>query len=92
MGNFDDFLTKMLTEKPGFAELWESRRVVRDLQTVMLAKGITQKELADLTGFSQSQISLFFSHAHSPTLVTVNKIASALGVVVGVIPPEDLNG
>ena len=49
----------------------------RDIQNI---HGITQKELARRTGYSQSYISKLSLGTKSPTLIVVGKIATALNV------------
>jgi len=50
MSNFNDFIQKMKIEKDGFAELYESRRIIRELELVKESKNISQSELSERTG------------------------------------------
>jgi transcriptional regulator with XRE-family HTH domain len=43
-------------------------------------KGLTQEQLADLSGFSQQYISGLESGRRNPTVVTMYELAKALGV------------
>lgn len=43
-------------------------------------KGLTQEQLADLSGFSQQYISGLEQGKRNPTVVTVYELAKALGV------------
>lgn len=79
MDGFNDFVERMKVEKDGFAELWESRRIIRELETVMISKEINQATISERTGLKQSAISRFFSCKNSPNIDTVIKIATALG-------------
>lgn len=79
MSNFNDFIQKMKIEKDGFAELYESRRIIRELELIKESKNISQSELSERTGLKQSQISRFFSCKHNPQIDLVVKIADALG-------------
>ncbi len=47
-------------------------------------KGVTQKELAQKVGMTQSAIARFESQANSPKLDTVMKIAEALEITIGI--------
>ena len=47
MDGFNDFIERMKVEKDGFAELWESRRIIRELETVMISKEINQATISD---------------------------------------------
>ena len=51
-----------------------------NLRNIIILKGITQKELAELTGYSQSYISKLGRGVKSPTLIVVVRIAAALKV------------
>jgi len=64
-----------------------------NVKRVREAKGLTQEQLADLSGFSQQYISGLERGRRNPTIVTLYEIALALGVshVELVQPVEDLN-
>lgn len=55
--------------------LWDARRQA----------GMTQVELADAVGTSQSAISQLESGEHNPSLVTVRRLADALDVSVATL-------
>lgn len=78
MSKFDDFVKRMKEEKDGFAEVWESKRIIRELAIVKECKKISQKELSERTGLKQSQISRFFACNTTPRIDLVVKIAMAL--------------
>ena len=50
-----------------------------EVQRVRAEAGLSQKELADLTGIDQSDISKIERGASNPTLGTLERIANALG-------------
>jgi ribosome-binding protein aMBF1 (putative translation factor) len=50
--------------------------------------GLTQEELAAKSGLPQSHISRLESAKHSPSRITLEKIATALGVSVGELDPS----
>lgn len=51
-------------------------------------KDMTQDKLAELTGLPQSRICRLEAGVHSPSFKTLEKIAKALGVTVGVLDPS----
>lgn len=53
---------------------------VQLLKEVADAKGITQQEIAEKTGYTQSNISRIFSLKYSPRLDVFLNIANAVGV------------
>jgi transcriptional regulator with XRE-family HTH domain len=61
-----------------------------NLKRVRLEKGLTQEELADLSGFTQQYLSTVESGRANPAIVTIYEIAMALGVshVDLVAPPQ----
>jgi transcriptional regulator with XRE-family HTH domain len=61
-----------------------------NLRRVRLEKGLTQEELADLSGFTQQYLSTVESGRANPAIVTIYEIAMALGVshVDLVAPPQ----
>jgi len=50
--------------------------------------GLTQKELAQQSGLRQSHLSRLERRRHSPSFVTVEKIAQALGIPVSQLDPS----
>lgn len=62
---------------------FEEIRVGEKVKTLREQKGLSLKELADLTGFSTALLSQMENHLVSPSLGTIIKLAKALGVRVG---------
>jgi len=62
---------------------FEEIRVGEKFKTLREQKGLSLKELADLTGFSTALLSQMENHLVSPSLGTIIKLAKALGVRVG---------
>jgi len=59
----------------------DMRKVVgQNVKRIRLAKGLTQEQLAEKTGFGQQYISGLEQGQRNPTIVTVHEIATALGV------------
>ena len=62
---------------------FEEVRVGERVKALREQKGLSLKELADLTGFSTALLSQMENHLVSPSLGTIIKLAKALGVRVG---------
>ena len=59
----------------------DMRRLVgRNVKRVRQEKGLTQEQLADLSGFSQQYISGLEQGRRNPTVVSLYELATALGV------------
>ena len=59
----------------------DMRRLVgRNVRRVRQARGLTQEQLADRSGFSQQYISGLEQGRRNPTIVTIYELAGALGV------------
>lgn len=59
----------------------DMRRLVgRNVRACRLAKGLTQEQFADRSGFSQQYISSLEKGRRNPTIVTIYDLAKALGV------------
>lgn len=69
----------MEEERRGF----EEARVGEKIKELREKKGLSLKDLADLTGFSTALLSQMENHLVSPSLGTIIKLAGALGVKVG---------
>ena len=54
--------------------------VGQNFKKIRLAKGLTQEEFADLSGFSQQYISGLESGRRNPTVITLYELACALQV------------
>ena len=59
----------------------DMRRLVgRNVKRVRQQKGLTQEQLAELSGFSQQYISGLEQGRRNPTVVSLYELATALGV------------
>jgi transcriptional regulator with XRE-family HTH domain len=59
----------------------DMRKLVgRNVRCIRQAKGLTQEQLAEISGFSQQYISGLEQGRRNPTVVTVYELATALGV------------
>ena len=77
----DKFIKKMIAEKEGFKEVWESkknhRELTLDIISLRVSRGLTTIDLAKMTGLKQSAISRF-ENGNNATLETLFKITRAL--------------
>jgi transcriptional regulator with XRE-family HTH domain len=59
----------------------DMRKLVgRNVKRVRLEKGLTQEQLAELSGFSQQYLSGLEQGRRNPTIVSLYELATALGV------------
>lgn len=85
MTNFDDYLNEQLKDPEFRAEYDALEPEFSFMQSMIDARretGITQKQLAERTGISQSDISKFESGGGNPSIKTVKRIAAGLGMRV----------
>ncbi len=79
--NFRDSLNERLTD-PVFRAEWDALepefQIIRAMLDGRAAKGITQKELADITGINQADISKLENGNGNPSLRTLERIARGL--------------
>ena len=89
MRDLQKFLDKEL-KKVEF-ENGTAREVAEDDSEARENAGLTQKELAAITGLTQSNISNIEKGNNIPTLATLNKIANATGkrLVIDFVDEED---
>lgn len=68
----------------------DMRRLVgRNFRRLRIERGLTQEEVAELSGFSQQYISGLEAGKRNPTIVTIYELAVALGVShVALVTPE----
>jgi transcriptional regulator with XRE-family HTH domain len=59
----------------------DMRKLVgRNVRRIRQKKGLTQEQLAEISGFSQQYISGLEQGRRNPTVVTLYELSSALGV------------
>jgi transcriptional regulator with XRE-family HTH domain len=59
----------------------DMRKLVgRNVKRIRQEKGLTQEQLAELTGFSQQYLSGLEQGRRNPTIVSLYELATALGV------------
>jgi DNA-binding XRE family transcriptional regulator len=79
----------ILTSKPEMSRglsQWTTH-VGKTIRSLRKERQLTQVQLAELAGLPQSHISRLENAEHSPTHLTLEKIAKALDVEVGAIDP-----
>jgi len=82
MDDLQRYLEEQLKD-PEFAEEWERQRPEREYIKAIIGarieKNLTQKELAERTGIRQSNLSRIENGNCSPTIATLQQIASGMG-------------
>lgn len=94
MSDLGRFLEKQL-ENPTFKAEWDTLQPEMAMVQAMIdarkRTGLTQKQLADRTGISQSDISKFESGGGNPSLKTLQRLATGMGMVLHIefVPISD---
>ena len=82
MNDVDELLQEQLKDEE-FAKAWEETeleyQIKRMLISARLEHGLTQKQLSELSGIRQSNISRIEKGVCIPTLTTLNELAKAFG-------------
>ena len=82
MDDLQRYLEEQLKD-PEFAAEWERQRPEREYIKAIIGarieKNLTQKELAERTGIRQSNLSRIENGNCSPTIATLQQIASGMG-------------
>ena len=64
--------------------------IANRIYEILEAKGMTQKELAQRLGKTETEVSRWLSGTHNMTLSTVCKISTALGEEIVTVPKKEL--
>ena len=83
MTNFNDFLNEQLQDKELKAEydaLEPEFAIIQAMIDARKSKGITQKELSERTGIAQGDISKLENGNANPSIKTLQRLASAMGM------------
>lgn len=87
--NFREFLNEQLKD-PEFAKEYYATKPEVDFSIVIHQireeKGLTQVELAELSGVNQANISRIENGERLPNIYTLQKIANSLGMQLALIP------
>ena len=57
-------------------------RIAKELLIARLASGLTQKQLAEASGFTEAAISHYENARREPTVASLRKLSDALGVSI----------
>ena len=71
--------------------MYPNKDVIDQIKTIRKQKGITQNELAKLTGLKQTAIARIENHHMSPTINMLNRILDALGMVLTIENYKKIN-
>ncbi len=94
---FNDFLQEQLQD-PEFRKEYEAlqpeRAVIQAMIDARRASGFTQKELSERTGIAQGDISKLEKGNANPSIRTLQRLASAMGMTLKVefVPGSAVNG
>lgn len=92
--SIDDLVSTIQQQEGGEARLQRARQRLssmlaakqpQSIRTMRLNAGLSQTQLAELTGLSQPQIATIERPISNPTIDTLKKIAEALGVRVSAV-------
>ncbi len=83
--NFRESLKEQM-ENEEFKQEWEKTeleyQIIKAIITAREEKNITQKELAEMTGITQNDISKLENGNANPSLQTLKKLANGLGMAI----------
>ncbi len=85
MTNFDDYLQERLQDpefKAEYDALEPEFSLIRAMLDARREAGLTQKQLSERTGISQSDISKFETGNGNPSLKTLQRLAAGMGMKV----------
>lgn len=87
MTDFKDFLNEQLAD-PAFREEWDllqpERAIIQAIIDARKASGLTQQQLAERTGIAQGDISKLENGNSNPSLRTLQRLASGMGMTLKV--------
>ncbi len=82
MSSFNQYLKKQM-EDPKFRAEWDALdpefAVIQAIIDARKAAGLTQKQLSDITGINQSDISKLETGNANPSLSTLRRLAAGMG-------------
>ena len=84
---FDDFLAEQLKDSEFRAEyeaLQPERAVIQAMIDARRNSGLTQKQLSEITGIAQSDISKLENGSSNPSIRTLQRLASGMGMTLKV--------
>ena len=85
--NFRDTLNERLTD-PAFRAEWDALEPERQIMKAIIdgreEKSLTQKQLAEVTGITQADISRLENGTGNPSIRTLKRLAAGLGMTLKV--------
>jgi ribosome-binding protein aMBF1 (putative translation factor) len=91
----DQTINDILSADPELKDMWDVSRteyhVLGELVKLRKSKGLSQLELAKMTGNKQQVISRIENKENSPTLKTLCNILDVLGYDIHFIPKENVH-
>ena len=85
MSEFRDLLNEQLKD-PEFKKEWDDIQpemdVIRAMIDNRIAQNLTQKELAERTGFNQADISKLENGTRNPSLKMLKRLAAGMGMAL----------
>lgn len=83
--NFRETLNEQM-QNPEFRKEWDALepefQIIKAILDARKEKNITQKQLSDLTGIAQADISRLENGSSNPSLQTLQRLAAGLGMMV----------
>lgn len=87
MSDFQEYLNEQL-KNPAFRAEWEALEPEYQIKRMLIEerarKQLTQKQLAELTGITQADISRLENGTANPSIRTLQRLAAGLGMMVKV--------
>lgn len=81
--NIEQKLTEKINNDASFASAWEESRneyrLLHEVTQIRKELNLTQKQLADMSGNSQQEISRLEKMEHSPALRTLCRVVNSMG-------------
>ena len=85
MGSYKDMKVQLFRD-PEFKAFYDENKIFSDIAKALvagrMAKGLTQKELASLTGMHQADISRYEKCDQVPTIQTLKRLSEALDLTL----------
>lgn len=90
MRSFDDYINEKIAADPSFAVLLDEGEAELRLAMALSARrealGLTQQQLADITGIRRAMLKSYEQAGRTPKLTTLWKLAQALGIEIRIQP------
>jgi transcriptional regulator with XRE-family HTH domain len=85
MSDFSKYLNEQLKD-PEFKAEWDALepeyQIIRAMIEARKAKNITQKQLSEITGIAQADISKLENGNANPSLRTIQRLAAGMGMTI----------